>query len=146
MFHNRRIRSRLIVLPFSVEIFVLGSITTTCTTNKNCLLTADHAHTRLCRTTLVREDNKIIDLNCLSESELYEANWKKLHNLDHIAKVKSGEVCCRMTPEFDQEYVSINNDQHRYSLLCVINPNKFRTCEYLISNHEQCDDKIIVFF
>ncbi|CAF4973730.1 unnamed protein product, partial [Rotaria sp. Silwood1] len=76
MYHNRRIRSRLIVLSFSVETFVLGSIATTCTTNKNCL---------------VIEDNKIIDLNCLIGSELYEANWIKLHNLDHIAKVKSDE-------------------------------------------------------
>ncbi|CAF1022987.1 unnamed protein product [Rotaria sp. Silwood1] len=29
MYHNRRIRSRLIVLSFSVETFVLGSIATT---------------------------------------------------------------------------------------------------------------------
>jgi DNA excision repair protein ERCC-3 len=50
-----------------------------------------------------------------------------------------------MTPDFFQEYVSVKNDKHRRVLLCVMNPNKFRACQFLIRYHERRNDKIIVF-
>ncbi|CAF1092401.1 unnamed protein product [Rotaria sordida] len=101
------------------------------------VLTIVRAHTKLgLTTTLVREDDKIVDLNFLIGPKLYEANWMELQNLGHIAKVQCGEVWCPMTPEFFQEYVSIKNDQHRRLLLCIMNPNKFRACEFLIHYHE----------
>ncbi|CAF4067445.1 unnamed protein product [Rotaria sordida] len=97
----------------------------------------DRAHTKLdLTTTLVREDDKIVDLNFLIGPKLYEANWMELQNLGHIAKVQCGKVWCPMTPEFFQESVSIKNDQHRRLLLCIMNPNKFRACEFLIHYHE----------
>ncbi|CAF0817877.1 unnamed protein product [Rotaria sordida] len=77
------------------------------------------------RSTLVREIDKIADLNFLIQPKLYEVNWMELQNLGHIAKVQCGEVWCRMTLEFFQEYVSIKNDQHRRLLLYIMNPNKF---------------------
>ena len=52
------------------------------------------AHTKLGLTaTLVREDDKIQDLNFLIGPKLYEANWMELQNSGFIAKVQCAEVC-----------------------------------------------------
>ncbi|CAF3554800.1 unnamed protein product [Rotaria socialis] len=110
------------------------------------VLTIVRAHTTLGLTaTLVREDDKITDLNFLIGPKLYEANWMELQNLGHIAKVQCAEVRCQMTPDFFQKYVSVTNNKHRRLLLCVMNPNKFRACQFLIRYHERRNDKIIVF-
>ena len=51
------------------------------------------AHTKLGLTaTLVREDDKIQDLNFLIGPKLYEANWMELQNNGFIAKVQCAEV------------------------------------------------------
>ncbi len=42
--------------------------------------------------TLVREDDKIADLNFLIGPKLYEANWLELQNGGYIAKVQCAEV------------------------------------------------------
>jgi DNA excision repair protein ERCC-3 len=110
------------------------------------VLTIVRAHTKLGLTaTLVREDDKITDLNFLIGPKLYEANWMELQNLGHIARVQCAEVWCQMTPEFFQEYVSVVNDKNRRVVLCVMNPNKFRACQFLIRYHERRNDKVIVF-
>lgn len=44
-----------------------------------------------------------------------------------------------------QEYVSVKNDKNRRLILCVMNPNKFRACQFLIRYHERRNDKVIVF-
>jgi DNA excision repair protein ERCC-3 len=49
-----------------------------------------------------------------------------------------------MTTEFLQEYDTTTNDMFKRRL-SAINPNKFRTCQYLIEYHEQRNDKILVF-
>lgn len=55
------------------------------------------AHTKLGLTaTLVREDDKIQDLNFLIGPKLYEANWMDLANRGHIAKVEACEIWCPM--------------------------------------------------
>ncbi|KAK3753721.1 hypothetical protein QZH41_013801, partial [Actinostola sp. cb2023] len=80
------------------------------------------AHCKLGLTaTLVREDDKIQDLNFLIGPKLYEANWMELQNNGFIARVQCAE------------------------LLYVMNPNKFRSCEFLIRYHERRNDKVIVF-
>ena len=57
------------------------------------VLTIVRAHTKLGLTaTLVREDDKITDLNFLIGPKLYEANWMELQNLGHIARVQCAEV------------------------------------------------------
>ncbi|CAF1429664.1 unnamed protein product [Adineta steineri] len=94
--------------------------------------------------TLVREDDKIIDLNYLIGPKLYEANWMELQNLGFIAKVHCAEVRCEMTSAFLQEYTTATNHMVKRRL-SVFNPNKFRTCQSLIQYHEQRNDKIIVF-
>ncbi|CAF3834832.1 unnamed protein product [Rotaria sordida] len=63
----------------------------------------------------------------------------------HIAQVQCSEVWCRMTPGFFQEYESIKNDKHRRLLLCIMNLNKYRACDFLLCYHDRHDNKIIVF-
>ncbi len=51
------------------------------------------AHCKLGLTaTLVREDDKIQDLNFLIGPKLYEANWMELQNSGYIARVQCAEV------------------------------------------------------
>ncbi|KAJ3174729.1 hypothetical protein HDU87_006978 [Geranomyces variabilis] len=109
------------------------------------VLTTVSAHTKLGLTaTLVREDDKIEDLNFLIGPKLFEANWMDLAHRGHIAKVEATEIWCGMTTEFYQEY---RDSQHagKRRLLTVMNPNKFQACEYLIKAREAEGDKIIVF-
>ena len=94
--------------------------------------------------TLVREDEKIMDLNFLIGPKLYEGNWMELQNLGYIARVMCGEVRCPMTGEFYREYLAQVDDPTLRLRLCVMNPNKFRACQFLIDYHEKRHDKIIV--
>lgn len=66
-----------------------------------------HAHCKLGLTaTLVREDDKITDLNFLIGPKLYEANWLKLQDKGYIAKVQCCEIACKMDPLFYRAYLS----------------------------------------
>ncbi|KFK33015.1 hypothetical protein AALP_AA6G319200 [Arabis alpina] len=95
--------------------------------------------------TLVREDDRITDLNFLIGPKLYEANWLDLVKGGFIANVQCAEVWCPMTKEFFAEYLKKENSKKKQALY-VMNPNKFRACEFLIRFHEeQRGDKIIVF-
>ncbi|KAL8498485.1 hypothetical protein ACS0TY_021710 [Phlomoides rotata] len=95
--------------------------------------------------TLVREDERITDLNFLIGPKLYEANWLDLVKGGFIANVQCAEVWCPMTKEFFAEYLKKDNSKRKQALY-VMNPNKFRACEFLIRFHEQQrGDKIIVF-
>ena len=104
------------------------------------------AHAKLGLTaTLVREDDRIDHLNFLIGPKLYEANWLDLQRGGFIANVQCAEVWCPMTKEFYAEYLKPDNAPRRQALY-VMNPNKFRTCQYLMQYHEQTrGDKIIVF-
>ncbi|HZZ18319.1 MAG TPA: helicase-associated domain-containing protein [Opitutaceae bacterium] len=103
------------------------------------------AHSKLGLTaTLLREDDKIQDLNFLIGPKLYEANWQELSEQGHIAKVQCAEVQCPMTVEFYMEYLTAKTPQRR-TLLFTMNPRKFQACQFLINYHEGRGDKIIVF-
>ncbi|KAF2125453.1 DNA repair helicase rad25 [Dothidotthia symphoricarpi CBS 119687] len=103
------------------------------------------SHTKLGLTaTLLREDDKIDDLNFLIGPKLYEANWQELSEQGHIARVQCAEVWCQMTPEFYTEWLKPSSLQKR-ALLAIMNPKKFQACQYLIEYHESRGDKIIVF-
>lgn len=93
--------------------------------------------------TLVREDDKITDLNFLIGPKLYEANWMELAAEGHIAKVQCAEVWCPMTTEFYTEY--LRETSRKRHLLYIMNPRKFQACQFLIDYHEKRGDKIIVF-
>ncbi|KAH3898950.1 probable DNA repair helicase RAD25 [Saccharomycodes ludwigii] len=102
------------------------------------------AHAKLGLTaTLVREDDKISDLNFLIGPKLYEANWMELSQKGHIANVQCAEVWCPMTAEFYHEYLREN--ARKRMLLYIMNPTKFQACQFLIQYHEKRGDKIIVF-
>ncbi|KAL3831263.1 hypothetical protein ACJMK2_023037 [Sinanodonta woodiana] len=108
------------------------------------VLTIVNAHCKLGLTaTLVREDDKIADLNFLIGPKLYEANWMELQKRGFIAKVQCAEVWCPMTPEFYREYLHMKS--MKKLLLAIMNPNKFRACQFLIQYHERRNDKVIVF-
>nr|CAG4643033.1 EOG090X01LU [Ilyocryptus agilis] len=108
------------------------------------VLTIVQAHCKLGLTaTLVREDDKIADLNFLIGPKLYEANWLELQKRGYIARVQCAEVWCPMSPEFYREYLTCKSAKKM--LLFVMNPHKFRACQYLIRYHERRNDKIIVF-
>lgn len=108
------------------------------------VLTIIKAHCKLGLTaTLVREDDKIADLNFLIGPKMYEANWLELQNFGYIAKVQCAEVWCPMQAEFYREYLSARPSKRL--LFYVMNPNKFRACQYLVKYHERRNDKVIVF-
>jgi len=108
------------------------------------VLTQVQSHTKLGLTaTLVREDDKIVDLNFLIGPKLYEANWLELQKAGFIARVQCAEVWCDMSPEYYREYLAMKS--LKKMLLCVMNPNKFRATQYLIKYHEKRGDKTIVF-
>uniref|UniRef100_A0A0R3RQ35 General transcription and DNA repair factor IIH helicase/translocase subunit XPB n=1 Tax=Elaeophora elaphi TaxID=1147741 RepID=A0A0R3RQ35_9BILA len=112
------------------------------------VLTIVRAHCKLGLTaTLVREDDKITDLNFLIGPKIYEANWMELEKAGQIAKVQCAEVWCPMSAEFYSYYLRAQIG--RRLLLAVMNPNKFRICQFLIKYHERRNDKakiiIIVF-
>lgn len=103
------------------------------------------SHSKLGLTaTLLREDDKIGDLNFLIGPKLYEANWMELSEQGHIAKVQCAEVWCPMTTEFYDEYLR-SNDRGLKSNLYIMNPRKIQACQFLIDYHEKRGDKIIVF-
>jgi len=109
------------------------------------VLTVTKAHCKLGLTaTLVREDDRISDLNFLIGPKLYEANWMDLQKAGHIANVQCVEVWCPMAPEFYHEYLNAETIGRKL-LLYVMNPIKFQYTQFLIKYHEQRGDKIIVF-
>ncbi|KAF8591090.1 DNA repair helicase rad25 [Ramaria rubella] len=108
------------------------------------VVTTIKAHSKLGLTaTLVREDDKITDLNYMIGPKLYEANWQDLAAKGHIANVQCAEVWCPMTPEFYREY--LKEQTRKRMLLYCMNPRKFQACQFLIRFHEGRGDKIIVF-
>lgn len=63
--------------------------------------------------TLVREDERISDLNFLIGPKLYEANWLDLVKAGFIANVQCAEVWCPMTKEFYAEYLKKEHSRKR---------------------------------
>ncbi|OTB08576.1 hypothetical protein M426DRAFT_18674 [Hypoxylon sp. CI-4A] len=104
------------------------------------------SHSKLGLTaTLLREDDKISDLNFLIGPKLYEANWMELSEQGHIAKVQCAEVWCPMTAEFFDEFNRQKKNRGLQQNLYVMNPRKIQACQFLIDYHEKRGDKIIVF-
>ncbi|ORY69787.1 P-loop containing nucleoside triphosphate hydrolase protein [Pseudomassariella vexata] len=103
------------------------------------------SHSKLGLTaTLLREDDKIGDLNFLIGPKLFEANWMELSEQGHIAKVQCAEVWCPMTTEFYDKYLN-TNDRALKQNLYVMNPRKIQALQFLIEYHENRGDKIIIF-
>jgi len=110
------------------------------------VLTLCKSHCKLGLTaTLVREDNRIKDLNFLIGPKLYEANWLDLQQNNYLARVQCIEVWCEMTSQFYQHYQERLRNQHFKQVLSACNPNKFMSCQYLVDLHTKRGDKIIIF-
>jgi DNA excision repair protein ERCC-3 len=78
------------------------------------------AHAKLGLTaTLVREDDKIDDLNFLIGPKLYEANWMDLAAKGHIANVQCAEVWCPMTPEVS---IELNSRYASFMIMTFLSP------------------------
>ena len=97
------------------------------------VLSACPAHCKLGLTaTLVREDDRIEDLNFLIGPKLYEANWLDLAEHGHLARVQCTEVRAPMTAEFYHEYLKASSTgasrthPWRRKLLYSMNPSKVK--------------------
>ena len=85
----------LLITPMLQEwgIMVLDEVHTIPAKMFRKVLTQVQAHCKLGLTaTLVREDDKIADLNFLIGPKLYEANWLELQQAGFIARVQCAEV------------------------------------------------------
>ena len=117
------------VVPANVFRKVLGAIKTHCKLG----LTA----------TLLREDRKVGDIGFLIGPKLYEANWLDLEKTGYLAKASCAEICCSMPSKFYDRYLSESSSIRQ--ILCALNPNKARICDFLIKHHENRGDRILVF-
>ncbi len=93
--------------------------------------------------TLIREDDRIENLNYMIGPKLCEENWMDLVNQGYLARPYCVEIRCPMTPEFAAEYRKRQGQDK--ILLHAGNPNKFLVLQHLIKKHEDRGDKIIVF-
>lgn len=108
-------------------------------------ITVIKSHCKLGLTaTLLREDNKIDNLEYLIGPKLYEENWKDLENNGYLARVLCCEIRCEMTDIFYREYKK-QASHWKKSQLYLANPEKFFALQYLIRYHETRKDKILVF-
>lgn len=102
------------------------------------VLTIVQSHCKLGLTaTLLREDDKIADLNFLIGPKLYEANWLELQKRGFIARVQCAEVWCPMTSEFYREYLACKMSRKlvRFWLLYYINTSKNKNLLFIISRN-----------
>ncbi|KAI7878904.1 DNA repair helicase rad25 [Lichtheimia hyalospora FSU 10163] len=106
--------------------------------------------------TMLREDERIGDLEELVGPTLYHAKWKELADRGYIAKVICTQIECAMVPRVLQAYKELgggsNNTgsimgrtHHLKSLLSILNPKKMQLCQRLVQYHEARGDKVLVF-
>ncbi|KAI8903097.1 P-loop containing nucleoside triphosphate hydrolase protein [Gorgonomyces haynaldii] len=108
------------------------------------VLTQIKAHCKLGLTaTLVREDQKIEDLNYLVGPKLFEANWSELANKGFIAQVQCAEIRCPMVRSFFREY--LREKSRKRQLIYTMNPYKIQVCQYLVNHHESLGHKILIY-
>ena len=94
--------------------------------------------------TLVREDNKIQDLDYLIGPLLSQQSWKKLEDNKFLAHINCFEIKCPMTKTFYKKYLECTNYQLRV-LMSALNPNKIDILKLLIKEHTNRNQKIIIF-
>ena len=82
------------------------------------LMITENLLTNFTAATLVREDERITDLNFLIGPKLYEANWLDLVKGGFIANVQCAEVWCPMTKEFFAEYLKKENSKKKQ--VCLV--------------------------
>ena len=114
---------------------------------KKAFLTKTRSHCKIGLTaTLIREDNKIEDLQFYIGPKLYEESWIELTKQGFLAKVQCVEIRVPMAKLFMNEYLKKNEFGRNMAIyLYTANPNKFIVLQYLIEIHRARGDKILVF-
>lgn len=103
--------------------------------------------------TMLREDERIGDLETLVGPTLYHAKWKELADKGYIAKVICTQVESDMTPQIKSTHEKVQvqgngllgQGHHLKSLLAILNPKKMQICQRLIQFHEAKGDKVLVY-
>ncbi|KAL7722616.1 DNA 3'-5' helicase [Entamoeba marina] len=93
---------------------------------------------------LVREDNKIVDLDYLTGPLLFQQSWQKLMTDGYLAEIKCFEIKCPMTKLFYEAYITTKYHRHR-NLLIALNPFKIAVTKFLVEYHKKRREKVIVF-
>ncbi|CAO3646297.1 unnamed protein product [Mucor hiemalis] len=88
--------------------------------------------------TMLREDERIGDLETLVGPTLYHAKWKELADKGYIAK-KTHEQVQTQGGGF------LGHAHHLKTLLAILNPKKMQICQRLIQYHEAKGDKVLVY-
>lgn len=114
---------------------------------KKAFLIKTKSHCKLGLTaTLVREDEKIEDLQFYIGPKLYEESWQDLTNQGFLARVLCEEIRVTMTDEFQKTYREEGGmTKNMKTFLYSGNPNKFLVIQYLIDLHVKKGHKILVF-
>lgn len=102
--------------------------------------------------TMLREDERIGDLETLVGPTLYHAKWKELADKGYIAKVICTQIESDMTPRVQSAHEGVvtqggllGHGHHLKSLLAILNPKKMQICQRLIQYHEAKGDKVLVY-
>lgn len=103
--------------------------------------------------TMLREDERIGDLETLVGPTLYHAKWKELADKGYIAKVICTQVESDMTSLVRTAHEKVQTQgggllghgHHLKTLLAILNPKKMQICQRLIQYHEAKGDKVLVF-
>ncbi|CAO3588149.1 unnamed protein product [Absidia cylindrospora] len=107
--------------------------------------------------TMLREDDKIGDLDTIVGPTLYQAKWKELADRGYIAKVICTQVESQLSPRLVEAYEELNEKSpdennsflgqrhHMKTLLSILNPQKVQLCQRLIQYHEAMGDKVLVY-
>ena len=100
--------------------------------------------------TLVREDDRIGDLEFMIGPKLYEAPWQNLVKEGYIANAKCFEILIPMTQLFYEQYITeridgLNDIKNKKRLLETVNPYKYEICKELVNVHRANGHKMIIF-
>ena len=133
------------VLAHSWGLLILDEVhTAAAEMTAECLLRMRSVKCKLGLTaTLVREDDRVANLDVLVGPKLYDAKWFSLADAGFIARARCVEVLCPMPAEFSRRYIKLDNEEHEGSChndkkrLWTLNPNKYAACLYILTLHQQ---------
>ncbi|KRY00423.1 DNA excision repair protein haywire [Trichinella pseudospiralis] len=154
MFGNSRARSGVIVLPCGAGKSLVG-VTACCTVNKRCLcLCNSNVSVQQWRNQFkmwsTADDSKIVRFTRESGDHAPSGNRA---NAPVICISTYSMIAYQGRRSFEAEQMMHYIRQQEWGLilldvkllLAVMNPNKFRICQFLVKYHERRNDKIIVF-
>ena len=142
---SRELISAMLLEPFGLVL--LDEVHMAAAKNFRRVVEVVHGHCFIGLTaTLLREDEKIADLDYLIGPLLYECSMYALKKAGSIADVRCTEVLCPFPQGYLLQHLLATSDLHRRKLYNM-NPTKIWCCQALIQYHEtRCPpDKTLVF-